>query len=313
MYNNTILIQDENKKTLAETIKVFSDESLHNSVDSLISREETHNFIDCLESYDCTGRYSDSELDFFEKNLADRLPIIEVNILRTVNSRLIKDKRTFNHTRRAYSAESYLHETRLSMDELSEIPAIKSIISNSFTSPIIANPAIAVNPMTDFYSDTDDTYYQSLSIDQLTLFVRLYNEETCNDIAALVDTVHKFSAYLIKHIIGILPGEKSVENFSATIPNAVYIAKRSGDRAYCANYFNHVERCSSAERITDLGVDHLRKFMHNSVHGCSVTTENRVIGRYWISNKYSAPEDVPTFSFKEDAIDIIISASENQL
>ncbi len=313
MYNNTILIQDETKKTLAESIKAFSNESLHNSVDSLISREKKRNLIEFFESYDSTKHISLSDMRIFRQQLANLLPITEVHILRTVNSHLIKDKTTFNRTRRAYSAESYLHETRLSMGENSENPAIKLICRNSSTSPIIANNAIAVNPMTDFYSDTDDTYYQCVAIDQLTLFLRLYNEETCNDIAALVDTVHKFSAYFINHLIGILPEEMSVENFTATIPNAVYIAKRLGNHAYSANYLNSAERCTLTETITDLGVDRLRKFMHDSVYGCFVCTENLVIGRYWISDKYNATDDVPTFSFKEDSIDTIISASENQL
>lgn len=272
-----------------------------------ISKEASHKLVDCLEAYNSNKHISIFDMTDLRKQLSDLLPIIEVHILRTVNSRIVKSNTTFNGSRRVYSARSYVYETRISMGENSMNPAMQSAIRNSDTCPIVANPAFAVNEMHDFYSDSDDTYYQCVVIDQSLLFLLLYKEEPTNDIEALVNTVHEFSANFVKHLIGILPKEKSVENFTATIPNAVYIAKRSGNHACSANYFGHTEQCTSEETITDLGVDHLRKFAHDAVHGSFVDPKNPVIGRYWISNKYDAPEDVSTFSFKAEDIDRIMS------
>ncbi len=238
--------------------------------------------------------------NYTSEQLSAMLPIIEVHILRTANSQLLKEKMTY--------VDPYVDETHLDTDKNSE----------NLTS-FISDHVFSINALKNCRSEAgEDTCYQWVSINQLKLLKYIRSNASRKIIDNQIHWTHELTARFVRTLIGILPEHKPAGNFTMPIQEAIYIAKRSSAQDFSHfSRFDHAKdhalKCASDKSVQDMGVELLHQYMYDDAHGCSADPGSPVIDQYWISDKYNAPEGVSAFSFKEEDIDRIISVLENQL
>lgn len=148
-----------------------------------------------------------------------------------------------------------------------------------------------------------NTYYRYCSICQTILLENLCVGKPFDAVDELIEKTYKLTAYFVKQFISSLPSAKQTRNFARTMPDAVYIDTGIFMQPLAAaDAFEKAVVPVAGKSICDIGVERLQKFMDDSVHGCFVDRE--LMGRYWMSNRYDAPKDVPTIKFKD--IDTIV-------
>lgn len=143
-----------------------------------------------------------------------------------------------------------------------------------------------------------NTYYRYCAIAQTALFENLCVGKPFDAIDELIEKTYKMTAYFTKQFIGALPSGKETRNFARTAPDAVYIDKGPSMQGItAANMFEKAVVAAPDKSVCDIGVERLQEYMHQSVNGCFV--DRALTGQYWMSDKYEAPDGVPTISYKD--------------
>lgn len=301
-----------------------------------VSEEVKKKFIDDLELFRNSTSYTTDDvnnlilraqalldkkyyiLDIAKKLItdnADKLSIYDINILRTIDTdRIItpyhKAKGYFDGTvRTVYHSRYFLNEVRLDMGTVVKNTDMKILFrKHGRDVPVDTAPAYTINPINDDRENIMDTYYQKIVLDQASLFKWLFIKRSMQDIDSLISTVHELSACFIKHVIGIATERPLSENFTNSIPDAVYIGKYPVNRGKvypCKSPCIRREAYSTPEKsVQDIGVEVLQRNMHNRLYACF--NLDPLPEQYWISDTYSAPEGIMTLPLKAESIDSIV-------
>lgn len=152
------------------------------------------------------------------------------------------------------------------------------------------------------YMDTSDvsgnTYYRYCSISQAGLFQNLCIGKPFDMVDELKEQTYKLTAHFAKSFIGALPSGMQTRKFTRTPPTAVYIDKAPNILGLsAADMYESAVHASENKSVCDIGVERLQQFMDKSVNGCFV--ERELTGQYWMSDKYFAPDGIPTISYKD--------------